>query len=55
MLRYYDVLAGEPDDYDWPELDERQAAAMCYTSGTTGNPEGCRVFAPSARFCIRSR
>ena len=26
--------------YDWPQLDERQAAAMCYTSGTTGNPKG---------------
>ena len=24
----------------WPEIDERQAAAMCYTSGTTGNPKG---------------
>ena len=26
--------------FDWPEIDERQAAAMCYTSGTTGNPKG---------------
>ena len=26
--------------YDWPELDEKSAAAMCYTSGTTGNPKG---------------
>ena len=26
--------------FDWPELDERAAAAMCYTSGTTGNPKG---------------
>jgi fatty-acyl-CoA synthase len=26
--------------YDYPELDERQAAALCYTSGTTGNPKG---------------
>jgi fatty-acyl-CoA synthase len=25
---------------DWPELDERSAAAMCYTSGTTGRPKG---------------
>ena len=24
----------------WPEIDERQAAALCYTSGTTGNPKG---------------
>ena len=29
-----------PTAYDWPELDERQAAAMCYTSGTTGDPKG---------------
>jgi acyl-CoA synthetase (AMP-forming)/AMP-acid ligase II len=27
-------------EYDWPELDERSAAALCYTSGTTGNPKG---------------
>ena len=26
--------------FDWPEVDERDAAAMCYTSGTTGNPKG---------------
>ncbi len=29
-----------PDGFDWPELDERSAAAMCYTSGTTGHPKG---------------
>ena len=29
-----------PTTYDWPEVDERDAAAMCYTSGTTGNPKG---------------
>ena len=29
-----------PGAYDYPELDERQAAALCYTSGTTGNPKG---------------
>jgi fatty-acyl-CoA synthase len=37
---YEDLLAAEPDIFDWPELDERSAAAMCYTSGTTGNPKG---------------
>ena len=31
---------GKPDRYDWPEIDERDAAALCYTSGTTGNPKG---------------
>ncbi|QDQ97289.1 long-chain fatty acid--CoA ligase [Tomitella fengzijianii] len=34
------LIADEPDDFDWPELDERTAAAMCYTSGTTGDPKG---------------
>ncbi|MEW2287926.1 long-chain fatty acid--CoA ligase [Streptomyces sp. NPDC047841] len=37
---YEDLLAGRPAGYDWPELDERRAAAMCYTSGTTGDPKG---------------
>lgn len=40
VLRYERLLAEEPPDYDWPDLDERSAAAMCYTSGTTGNPKG---------------
>ena len=37
---YEDLIAGESTEYDWPELDERSAAAMCYTSGTTGDPKG---------------
>lgn len=37
---YEDLIAGRPTTYDWPELDERSAAAMCYTSGTTGDPKG---------------
>jgi fatty-acyl-CoA synthase len=40
VLLYEDLLAGRPETFDWPELDERDAAAMCYTSGTTGNPKG---------------
>jgi fatty-acyl-CoA synthase len=39
-LAYEDLLAAEEPGYDWPMFDERQAAAMCYTSGTTGNPKG---------------
>ncbi len=39
-LAYEDLLAAEEPGYDWPQFDERQAAAMCYTSGTTGNPKG---------------
>jgi fatty-acyl-CoA synthase len=38
--RYEDLLAAAEPSFDWPELDERAAAAMCYTSGTTGNPKG---------------
>jgi len=37
---YEELLAAEPDSFDWPDVDERSAAAMCYTSGTTGNPKG---------------
>jgi acyl-CoA synthetase (AMP-forming)/AMP-acid ligase II len=38
----YEQLLEEAGDgeYGWPELDERAAAALCYTSGTTGNPKG---------------
>jgi fatty-acyl-CoA synthase len=39
-LSYEALLAAEEPGYDWPSFDERQAAAMCYTSGTTGNPKG---------------
>jgi fatty-acyl-CoA synthase len=35
-----DLLAGQPEDFDWVVGDERDAAAMCYTSGTTGSPKG---------------
>jgi fatty-acyl-CoA synthase len=40
-LRYEELLddAG-PGAFDYTEVDERQAAALCYTSGTTGNPKG---------------
>ncbi|MEU6978364.1 MULTISPECIES: long-chain fatty acid--CoA ligase [unclassified Streptomyces] len=37
---YEELIAGRPTTYAWPELDERAAAAMCYTSGTTGDPKG---------------
>ncbi len=40
VVRYADVLASGSTSYDWPDVDERSAAAMCYTSGTTGNPKG---------------
>jgi fatty-acyl-CoA synthase len=37
---YEELLSGRPETFDWPEIDERSAAAMCYTSGTTGDPKG---------------
>src|SRR5437016_8219326 len=40
MHDYETLLAAESDAYPWPKLSERMAAAMCYTSGTTGNPKG---------------
>ncbi len=39
-LSYERLLGAEEAGFDWPDLDERSAAAMCYTSGTTGNPKG---------------
>jgi fatty-acyl-CoA synthase len=39
-IDYEAFIEGLPTSYDWPALDENRAAAMCYTSGTTGNPKG---------------
>jgi fatty-acyl-CoA synthase len=40
LLCYEELLAAQDDRYEWPQFDERTAAALCYTSGTTGNPKG---------------
>lgn len=40
IVRYDDLLAGQSTAFGWPHLSETSAAAMCYTSGTTGNPKG---------------
>ncbi len=37
---YETLIAAESDQYEWPDLDERSASALCYTSGTTGDPKG---------------
>src|SRR5262249_46944008 len=38
---YEDLLDGAPGEpFPWPEMDESEAAAMCFTSGTTGDPKG---------------
>jgi fatty-acyl-CoA synthase len=39
-LDYETLLAAEKPGFAWPTLDERSAAMICYTSGTTGNPKG---------------
>ena len=39
-LCYETLIAAESAEFDWPEFDERTASALCYTSGTTGNPKG---------------
>ncbi len=39
-LDYEELLAAQSPGYAWPEIDERNAAAICYTSGTTGVPRG---------------
>jgi fatty-acyl-CoA synthase len=41
MISYEDLI-GDADeaDFEYPDFDEKQAAAMCYTSGTTGRPKG---------------
>ena len=39
-VSYESLIGAESDEYAWPELDERAAVALCYTSGTTGDPKG---------------
>ncbi len=39
-LCYETLLAGQPETYDWPQLDENTAGSLCYSSGTTGDPKG---------------
>ncbi|MEM7610359.1 MAG: 3-(methylthio)propionyl-CoA ligase [Pseudomonadota bacterium] len=40
IVDYESFIAAHSQEYSWPELDERTASALCYTSGTTGNPKG---------------
>jgi fatty-acyl-CoA synthase len=40
VVRYEELLSQQAPGMDWPDLDERAAAALCYTSGTSGNPKG---------------
>ena len=40
LAAYEELLAPEPEEFDWPTFDENTASSLCYTSGTTGNPKG---------------
>jgi len=40
MIDYEDFVAAHEPGFAWPDLDENDAAVMCYTSGTTGDPKG---------------
>lgn len=40
IIHYEDLLANESSDFDWMPAEENDACAMCYTSGTTGEPKG---------------
>src|SRR5437763_8234530 len=39
-ISYEELIADQPAKFDYPEIDDRAAAGLCYTSGTTGNPKG---------------
>ncbi|WDI30448.1 long-chain fatty acid--CoA ligase [Hyphococcus flavus] len=39
-LVYEELLSEKLESFDWPDFDENTAVAMCYTSGTTGDPKG---------------
>ncbi|MDG4833817.1 fatty acid--CoA ligase [Solwaraspora sp. WMMD1047] len=52
-----ELLRDKPDRCDWPLLDENDAAALCYTSGTTGNPKGVAyshrsIYLHSLQICL---
>ncbi|MEL7535742.1 MAG: long-chain-fatty-acid--CoA ligase [Pseudomonadota bacterium] len=40
VVSYETFIADGDPEFAWPEFDERSASALCYTSGTTGNPKG---------------
>ena len=37
---YESFIAGKPEQFEWPQIDENSPMGLCYTSGTTGNPKG---------------
>ena len=58
VATYEELIAGHADTFAWPDLDEKTAAGLCYTSGTTGEPKGAlyshRSSVLHALFCLAS-
>jgi fatty-acyl-CoA synthase len=50
---YEDLLATESPDFDWVIAEENQACAMCYTSGTTGEPKGVCILTDQLSSCFK--
>ncbi len=46
LLCYEELIAEQPGTLTWPVFDEKTASSLCYTSGTTGQPEGRALLAP---------
>lgn len=40
FVSWEDFINGQPQSYEWPDVDENAGCALCYTSGTTGKPKG---------------
>jgi fatty-acyl-CoA synthase len=40
VVSYREITEGQPDERTWADVDERDAASICFTTGTTGNPKG---------------
>jgi fatty-acyl-CoA synthase len=65
-ISYEALIAGQSEEFDWPQFDERTASSLCYTSGTTGEPKGvlynhrstilhCLASALPDSYCLSSR
>ena len=57
VISYEDLIDSGDPDFIWPQLDERMACLLCFTSGTTGEPKGAlyNTAVPSYRRCPLDR